>query len=376
MQMQLSFWEKATMLQYEHVVIGAGFVGMHIALQLRAKHPAASIVILERGILPTGASTKNAGFACTGSATELLADLRQSEEQDVLQLFDLRYRGLAYTLQLLGDKAIGFKREGSHELLSSTESYALDELDNLNCLLRPLVGVNAFERNNDIVGTSRFNRDTFCGAISNTCEGEVHTGKLVMSLYQLCLRNKIEFKFGVEVQEINQLQSTVCLTLASLSQKLDIVANSTFIATNAFAKQFLPREDLQPGRGLVLITKPIDDLPFKGVFHMHEGYYYFRAIENRILFGGGRHLDMATECSTDFEINELIKQDLYNRLHEDIAPFLAPVVDYMWTGIMAFGKHKAPLIKQVDKTIFCAVRCGGMGVAIAPLVAQQCVSLL
>ena len=34
------------------------------------------------------------------------------------------------------------------------------------------------------------------------------------------------------------------------------------------------------------------NLKIKGSFHYEKGYYYFRNIDNRILLGGGRNMDM------------------------------------------------------------------------------------
>ena len=79
--------------------------------------------------------------------------------------------------------------------------------------------------------------------------------------------------------------------------------------TNGFAKQLL-KEDIEPARAQVLITKPIPNLKIKGTFHYQMGYYYFRNINNRILFGGGRNLDFKGENTTSFENTELIKKDL------------------------------------------------------------------
>ena len=57
---------------------------------------------------------------------------------------------------------------------------------------------------------------------------------------------------------------------------------------------------MQPARAQVLITKPIKNLQIKGTFHLDKGYYYFRNIDNRILFGGGRNLDFKTEETSEF----------------------------------------------------------------------------
>jgi glycine/D-amino acid oxidase-like deaminating enzyme len=56
---------------------------------------------------------------------------------------------------------------------------------------------------------------------------------------------------------------------------------------------------LKPARAQVLITKPIDSLKIKGTFHMDRGYYYFRNIDNRVLIGGGRNLDLKKRKQID-----------------------------------------------------------------------------
>lgn len=85
----LSYWErKMYFSNVDFTIVGAGIVGLHCALKLRAKFPKRSIVVLERGLLPQGASTKNAGFACFGSVSELLDDLKVHSEDQVLELVE------------------------------------------------------------------------------------------------------------------------------------------------------------------------------------------------------------------------------------------------------------------------------------------------
>jgi len=47
-------------------------------------------------MLPQGASTKNAGFACFGSLSEIIDDLKSHSEEEVIELvqnvFDLKKR--------------------------------------------------------------------------------------------------------------------------------------------------------------------------------------------------------------------------------------------------------------------------------------------
>ncbi|MGZ3840207.1 MAG: FAD-dependent oxidoreductase, partial [Flavisolibacter sp.] len=70
--MECSVWEKETFFAPQDVMIlGSGFVGLWSAYYLKKKQPALRITILERGLIPTGASTRNAGFACFGSLSEV-----------------------------------------------------------------------------------------------------------------------------------------------------------------------------------------------------------------------------------------------------------------------------------------------------------------
>ena len=83
---------------------------------LREKFPKAKILVLEKGILPQGASTKNAGFACFGSISEIIDDLKTHSEEEVIQLVQKRVQGLQLLRNRLGDEVIDFKPYGGYEL--------------------------------------------------------------------------------------------------------------------------------------------------------------------------------------------------------------------------------------------------------------------
>ena len=90
--MQLSYWEiKNWFSNIDFTIVGSGIVGLHTALALRERFPSSKILVLEKGILPQGASTKNAGFACFGSISEIIDDLKTHTEEEVIQtLHDLK----------------------------------------------------------------------------------------------------------------------------------------------------------------------------------------------------------------------------------------------------------------------------------------------
>jgi glycine/D-amino acid oxidase-like deaminating enzyme len=147
------------------------------------------------------------------------------------------------------------------------------------------------------------------------------------------------------------------------------------VATNGFAQSLLKIKDVNPARAQVLITKPIEKLKIKGTFHYQQGYYYFRNINGRLLFGGGRNLDFKGETTTDFAITKRIQDQLEKLLKEVILPDTPFEIEHRWAGIMGVGKEKKPIIQAVSKNVIAAVRMGGMGVAIGSLVGKKAAEL-
>ncbi len=134
----LSYWEKSSFLNYDVILIGSGIVGLSTAISIKEKQPALTVAILERGILPTGASTKNAGFACIGSLTEILDDLKSMPPSEVLALVQVRKNGLARLRNRLGDNAMCYCANGSHELIFEKDIETLNQLEAVNNMLFPL----------------------------------------------------------------------------------------------------------------------------------------------------------------------------------------------------------------------------------------------
>jgi gamma-glutamylputrescine oxidase len=113
---QLSFWEKESFFAPQDVIIvGSGFVGLWSALQLKLKNPAHKITILERGVIPTGASTRNAGFSCFGSPGELIVDADAMGEEKMWQLVEMRYKGLLEIRKHFSDESIDYDACGGYE---------------------------------------------------------------------------------------------------------------------------------------------------------------------------------------------------------------------------------------------------------------------
>lgn len=371
--MNLSFWEYKTWLSnIDFAVIGSGIVGLNCALELRRKYPKSKIVVFERGMLPSGASTKNAGFACFGSISEILEDLKNHSEEEVIQLVKNRVEGLEVLRHTLGDEQLDYKEYGGYELFTKEDTELFEicksNIEYVNDLLKPIFGKEVFSEKENNFGFKNIQPKLIYSAF----EGQIDTGKMMLGLIKKASEENILILNSSEIIKISDDGKSVSLQLNSSE---DISVKKVFIANNGFAKQFL-EEDVKPARAQVLVTKPIENLQIKGTFHLDKGYYYFRNIENRILFGGGRNLDFQAEETSEMELTELVQNKLEELLKTVILPNQSFEIDYRWSGIMGMGKQKKPIIKAVSENVFCGVRLGGMGVAIGSSIGKKLASFV
>ena len=370
-----SYWERSAFIgDADVIVIGSGLVGLSAALHLKKQQPNIKVLVLERGFLPTGASTKNAGFACFGTVSEQLAALNDSSENEVMRLVDYKWRGLQQLRQNLGDNNIDFYQDGGYELFGADETenadYCIEQIDYLNKLLKNITGtLPIYSVADDRIATFGFTG--ISRMIFNPYEGRLHTGKMMRVLLQKVYASDVLVLNDCSVSSINQADGHLRL----ITNQGDFKAKQVILATNAFANQLFPQLQVIPGRGQVLVTKPIERLKLKGTYHFDEGYYYFRNIDNRVLLGGGRNLDFKAEETWDMGQTQLVQQQLMAYLKNRILPGQPFEVDYSWSGIMGFGDKIAPIIKQVEPGVFCAVRCNGMGVAMGSLVGMEVAEL-
>ncbi|WP_250630661.1 NAD(P)/FAD-dependent oxidoreductase [Rhodoflexus caldus] len=374
----LSFWEKASFTDYDYAVIGGGIVGLSTAAALAESQPDKRILLIERGALPTGASSKNAGFACFGSLTELLADLQTMSEEEMLALVELRWKGLLRLRQRLGDERIGYEPVGGYELIGEQELNSLQHLEAVNFMLFKLFKQKIFTLHNDKIREFGFCHQHSKALVFNCLEGMLHTGQMMKSLWQYAAERGVHIVTGCEVRELHEQQGKIVISCQTLPQSIDFQSEKVAVCTNAFARELFPELDVRPGRGQVLITEPIPNLPFRGAFHMDEGYYYFRNVGNCVLFGGGRNADFAGETTTKFEVTPLIMNLLEEKLRRVILPDTDFRIAMRWAGIMAFGPNKQPIVQPHPTLpqVFLGVRMGGMGVAIGSMIGNSLAELM
>jgi len=369
--LNLSYWEiKSWLTNVDYTIVGSGIVGLNCALQLKQRFPKANILILEKGMLPQGASTKNAGFACFGSLSEIIDDLKSHSQEEVFQLIKKRINGLQLLRNTLGDANINYQQLGGYELFYKSDKLleeCKDQCASVNSFLKPLFNQDVFHFESDTFGFKNCHETLSV----NQFEGQIDTGKMMTSLMQLALSSGIKILNNITVENFSEDLKSVKIK----TNQFEFTSSKLLIATNGFASALhIPK--VKPARAQVLITKPIENLHIKGTFHLDQGYYYFRNIDNRILFGGGRNLDFKGEETTELNQTERIQNKLETLLKTTILPNTPFEIEHRWSGIMGVGQQKKPIVNQLSNHVFCGVRLGGMGVAIGSLVGKELADLI
>lgn len=373
MSYMLSWWEKSVLVRpFDFVVLGAGLIGKQIAIKIKLHHPSARIALVDRSPLSYGASTRNAGFACFGSVSEILDDFKRSSTGEVMDLLHKRYKGINQLRAEFGDENIGFRPTGSYEIFTdkSSAELALDGCDNINHMIENVAGLkHTFE----IKASRHLGMRTEEKCLFNVHEGMLNSGMLNETINDRAHRLGIIPLYGLNIDGIRKSANGYIMSSA---QGTDIECNQLIIANNAFAKPFLPELDIEPARGQIIITKPLANLPFDGIFHSDKGYIYFRNVGDRVLIGGGRNLFHEEENTFDMTGSEKIKLYLENYLRDVVLPGIKTETEMHWSGIMAMGREKLPIIRRVDDNLLICVRMSGMGVALGPVLSDELLDLI
>lgn len=371
----LSYWEHKNFLNYDLIVIGAGFTGLSTAIHFKKMAKKARVLVVDQGIFPTGASTKNAGFACFGSLKEILDDLIHMSQEEVLHLVEKRYHGLNQIRKQFGDQKLRYQQQNGYEIIQEEQLEALDQLATVNLLLQKIFKKDVFSTLKNIPKFGFSNKVK--AIVKNRYEGELDPAAYINALWEKASLLGIRILTGASVEELDTTAGKVLVENKSTKDRIEFLGERVALCTNAFTQHLWPNSPLIPGRGLLLLSTPVEGgIPWKGAYHMDRGYVYFREVDGRLLLGGARNKDFEGEKTTEFGVNPTIKAFLEQVAQEVIFPGRVLNWEQEWTGIMAFGPTKSPIIQQIGKKSAAAVRLGGMGVAIGWQVGKELSTLL
>ena len=367
----ISIWEQQSFYAPSDIlIVGAGLLGCWTAREIKIKYPTAKVTLIDGAAIPQGASARNAGFACFGSATELLHDAAVAGEDNMLTIAGMRFKGMQKIRAVMGDAVIGYDDCGGYECLTRTagQNVTAGQLVQLNRLLKQVTNLDEtfteVSSKLPALGLTGFERLLF-----NPLEGGLNSGKLLQALLHNVQKLGVNVLMGMPVLAFAHTGNSIQVqTAGPILQTQQLV-----FTTNAFLPNFFPGLQIKPARGQILLTPPIAGLQLKGTFHFDAGFYYWRNLGNRILLGGARNADIAGETTTAMETSSTIQQTLLQFLHdhfEQAAGIQAHDLQ-TWSGIMAMSESKQPVLANPQPDVWAGMCCNGMGVALSPVFAEE-----
>ncbi len=361
---RLSWWEYECYLRdIDFAIIGGGIVGLSTAIELKLTEPNSKILVVDKKSSPLGASTKNAGFACFGSISEIYDDFLSYGKETCQKLIQMRWNGLGIMKSRIPLEKMKYGATPGAEIFESADeqSFYEDKISWANSFVSKIV-------EDDECFTA--NQGKFGFQIVNKFEGSLNPQLMMNELELLARKMGVLFLTGVDVSHIDYNEKKIDTNLGKMS------FNKLIICTNGFSRGLLPQKDVKPARNQVLLTNKIPGLNLTHCFHMNKGYIYFRSYEGRLLIGGARGLDLEGETTEELSTTELITSHLRDIIQNRILLNQSFNIEHTWSGILGVGESKMPLVEKVNDDVLVAVRMGGMGVAVGSFIGRVAASMM
>lgn len=357
MNKSFSYWEKdAWLTPPDLLVVGGGIVGATSALIYKAHYPDHHVLLADKGVVPEGASTRNAGFTCIGSMSEHLADLKLTGRETVLKRIERRWKGLNLLKETMGEKAIDYNNTGGYEIFTDEKLFDTCR-QNIGAMNRHLEETLGLE---DVYTEKEYDGHP---AIFNRVDGAIHSGKLMKELHSRLSKLGVEVWWNTEVESVDENGVT-------FADGFSVKPKKTLLAVNGFTSRLIDLP-IKPARGYVFVTKPIKNLTWKGTFNNNAGYIYFRNVNDRLLLGGARDIDVYEETTDRFGVNPKIKQHLVEFANTTLDLPDGWEIETEWSGIMGMTVNKQSIIREVKSNLWVAAGLSGMGIAIGMQVAKE-----
>ena len=295
-------------------VIGGGVTGCASALALA--EGGLRVVLHEAREIAGGASGRNGGFGLRGGAMPYHRAQEWLGGERARAYWQWTERYLDRMEELAGDS---FQRTGSLRL-------AADDEERAELLLE-------FEalREDGFAAEWRGELPRFAGAVFNPPDGSLHPARFTRRLAARAV------EAGVEIREHSRVRRLE-----------ELAADHVVVATDGYPSGLLGRLEgaIVPTRGQMIATEPIAERLFDCPHYGRHGFdYWQQTADGRILAGGFRDADLASEFTADEETTELIQSAL--------EAFVADLVErpvrvtHRWAGIFGLVLDFMPVVGRL-----------------------------
>jgi len=338
--MTTSFWAKKDTIRNldvhtDVVIIGAGYVGLSTAYWLTELKSDLKITVLDRGLVGSGASGRNAGFLTKGSAFFYHHLMQKFDKNKAHEIFSFAQRSIELA---------------SHHLLDSFPELNFEKTTSLTLIKNKKI-LNDLKKNKDQLANFDFRwvasqelspllSKKFLGGFESSNEFKINPIQLLNLLQKELERRNVRVVEGTTAYQVEEdIVST---------DTHNIKAEHIILALNGYSGQFLNqlKNFIKPYRAQMLAIKVKDSIESPSLYYDPEDRVYWRKLgDNSFLIGGKRLLDEVNE-QTDFDhLNAKIQLALETYV-KDVLKLDFSIL-HRWSGIMGFTQTELPIVTQL-----------------------------
>jgi len=346
---------------YDWLIIGAGYAGLAAARRLAEMHPEQSIAVVEAGVVGDNASGRNSGFAI-----DLPHQVGHPDVDAGLRYARLSRGGIQYLENSVIEHNIqcDWLRQGKYHC-------AVSEKISNKLLRTDLSLLDQMEEPYEWLSGEQLAATT---GLSHYHSGVYTPGTALLNPAALVQGLADNLPQNVEIFENSAVISLVSEpVIKAVTSQAEFKAKRLILAVNGFADQFgymknrlLPfvlfaslTKRMSPEQQHLLAGRPSWGItPALGTV----GPTLRRTVDQRLLIRGGFAFSPSFRCSE-------AKRHHFKEMHKNILAQRFPTVakklelEHFWMGWLTMTGNGAPGFGKVGNNVYCAVGCGGVGIA-------------
>jgi gamma-glutamylputrescine oxidase len=337
-------------------IVGGGFAGLATAMSLMERGET-NIVLLEGDSIGYGASGRNGGFVFGGFSLGERSVVDTVGVEEGRKLYQMTLDAVEQIRRRIDKYGIDCDaRHGGIYLANWFDDDSI--LEQQQRFMAETLGVD-WERVSRAELAEKLSSERYFGALYEKNAFHFHPLKYAQGLARALVAG------GVKVHEASRVTS---LTPDGQGWRVatntgEVRARDVVICCGGYIEKLYPKlaSAILPIATYVMVTEPLNErLPtamrtVAAVYDTRFAFDYYRPLaDSRILWGGR------------ISIRDRSPQDVAHLLYHDMLKVYPQLegtkVDYAWSGMMSYGRHKMPQLGRLPEGLWYGMGFGGHGV--------------
>jgi len=336
--------------QVEVAVIGGGFTGMWAAKRLAERY-GQEVAVIDAGQPAWGASGRNGGFCCMGSAKLSFPKMfKRYGEEETKAFVRLQQAAIEAVGDFLDERGEPADRHSDGELALAHKPNRIEELKEEGAFLKDRFGIDSRFLPPEELRQEGASGPEFHAGLHIKSGFGVHPLKYARSLAEAAKHSGVLFYGDSEVLEWRQQEGRhrLITALGSLS------ARKVILATNGYSREDLPpwvAGKLMPALSSIMVTRPLSEEEQRAQgwtsdlmsFDTRKLLHYFRKLpDGRFLFGGRGGLDASPE---GLARRQTILRSDFDRM---FPAWRGVETERYWSGFVCLTYDLVPYVLQIE----------------------------